>query len=250
MFPEEEAPVALPDETLPDATAESTATPPEQPQEPAAAAQEDTEVKKLRDRLAEQGRKNRAAEQLALQQAQQIQNLTAQLSTVMPFLNQLQVDQERARLQQMTPEEQPAQIPPQQPAQPSDAESRMVRYVDDINTELGLEDDPLTPEEVGYHADETSWKKAARLIAMAKAKERTTEVPANKPANSKPLTEEQIIEKAAQKIRQEMGIGRPNAANPSGSAASGMTIEQLNKMAAQHGKSPRAIAEEMRKLPA
>lgn len=261
MTPTQEAPVAPPDEQVPPAAAETTE-PVETESQPAAAAPtEDPEVKKLRDRLAEQGRRNAEAQRLALAQAAELSSLKNELGQISQYLSQQQVAAQKAQLAGMEPEQQIAylsdqlfrlqnqparvvQTPVQQTAQSIDP--RVSAAVDEINTEFGLDDDPITAEEVGWHPTEDAWRKAATLIAKAKTKE----VPAKPKVESKTpaLTEEQIIERAAQKIRQEMGIGRPNAASPTGAAKSGMTIEGLNKMAANPNLSPRARAEAMRKL--
>lgn len=256
MTPTEIAPVAPEDQLLP-AAAESEV-PAESEAAAATAAQPDPEVKKLRDRLAEQGRKNAEIQRLAQQQSQQIANLSTQLGNVNQYLSQQQQANVKAQLAGMEPEQQiayladqvlrlsnqPARVvqPPVQETAPVDP--RVAAAVDDINAEFGLDDDPITAEEVGVHPDEASWRKAAAMIAKAKA----ATVPAKKPENSKSLSEDQIIEKAAQRLRTEMGIGRPNAASPTAASKGGMSIEGLNKMVADNSMSPRARVEKMRKL--
>jgi hypothetical protein len=259
MTPEAEAPVAQSDEQLPVAEDGSAADPTGEEQTPAAAAtQEDPNVKKLRDRLAEQGRKNAELNRLAQQQAQQLATLSTQMQQVSQFMSQQQQQAVRAQLAQMEPEQQiaflteqvlrprPAPAPaPVQVAPASDPQAVMDAHLEALNDELGLTDDPVTPEEVGYHATEAAWLKAARLIGNAKAKENA--VPAKK-ADNKPVQQPDISELVAKEVARVTGVGRPNTASPTGGRANGPSIADLNKLAADTSLSPRARAEKMRQL--
>ncbi len=244
-----EAPVA-PVEQEP----ETPASPPEAPEAPddaAAAAQttEDPEVKKLRDRLAEQGRKNAASERLALEQAQAIQHLTQQVGTLSQYATQQQQADLRNRMANMSAEEkidyltERAMMPPQphpvapQP-QPQVDPSVLAKqqaidaHLAEINATLGLDDTPLTGEEVGYHANEAEWVKAAWKLAASKTKE-GTQVPAKPTAKTddKPMTRAEQQAEIARQVSKITGVSSPNAATPAATSQGGASIADMNKIA-------------------
>lgn len=207
----------------------------------------DPEVKRLRDRLAEQGRKNAAAETLALQQAQAIQHLTDQVGQLAQYATQQQQADLRNRMATMTAEEKidylterammPATPPPpaRRPAEQADpaqlAKDRAIAaHLEDINTTLGLEAAPLTAEEVGFHANEAAWVKAAWKLAADKAKESI--VPAAKPkADEKPLTRAEQQAEIARQVAKITGVSNPNAATPAPASQGGASIADMNKIA-------------------
>ncbi len=266
MTPTQDAPAAQSEETQlpatsePGSEAQATAAAANEQQQ-AQAPQEDPEVKKLRDRLAEQGRKNAQLVSTQLQMNQEIAGLRAQFAAVTPFLSQLQQSQERARLAQMEPEQQIAYLNDKiahiqrQPApmpvvdQPDPQRDVVLALVDQINGEYGLDGD-LTAEEIGVHPTREAWEKAARAMARAKASERGTEVPAKKADNNQPAaTSAADIQKMIdQAVARATGAGAPNSANPAGGRNVGPSIADLNKMAADPNLSPRARAEKMRAL--
>ena len=219
----------------------------------AAAAQVETqadpaELKRLRDRLAEQGRKNAASEQLALQQAQAIQTLSQQVGQLSQYATQQQQADLRNRMANMSAEEKidflterammPAAPPPpvatpqpQQSAQDIAKQQAIAAHLEDINTTLGLDANPLTPDEVGFHANEAAWLRAAWKMAADKAKE-GTQVPA-KPTTK---TEDKLMTPAEQRaeiarqVAKATGVSNPNAANPAPTGQGGATIADMNKI--------------------
>lgn len=270
MTPEEQAPVAPPDEQVPsdpgdgqpaaELDTQDPAAAAQQPQEPAQ-QQDDPRFSELQNRFRDQGRELADTKRLALNQAAQLSQLNTQLGQIGQWVTQQSDAAEQARFAQMEPEQQsqyllnkliqvqrapaPQQPPPQQVETPVDP--RVAAALNEINAEFALAE-PLTADEVGYHPNETAWRRAARMMALAKQAERTNEMPAKPKTDNTPPKADSVQDMIRQEVARALGTGRPNSVTPAGASKSGATIESLNKMAADPNMSPRARAEKMRQL--
>ncbi len=261
MSPTQDAPAAQPESTQAPADAGSNE-PGADGQASAAAATEqsvapDEQVKKLGDRLAEQGRKNAELTRLTLQQTQELGALKSQMAAITPYLSQLQQSQERARLASMEPEQQIAYLndkiariqtsPPPQYQQPAVDPNRaeIDALLGSINGEFGSD---VTAEDVGWHPSKEAWENAARLMARARANEKGPEVAAKKTENTAAPSAADIQKMIDQAVARATGAGAPNSANPAGGRVTAPQIADLNKIAGDSSLSPKQRVEKMRAL--
>ncbi len=209
----------------------------------------DPEVKRLRDRLAEQGRKNAAAETLALQQAQAIATLSQQVGQLSQYATQQQQADLRNRMANMTAEEKidflterammpatppPAPAPQSQPqlsATELAMQQTIAAHLEEINVTLGLDEAPLIAEDIGRHASEAAWLAAAWKKGADKVKE-GTQVPATPKtkADDKLMTPAEQRAEIARQVARATGASSPNAATPVAGGQGGATVAEMNKI--------------------
>lgn len=243
----------------------------EQP-EAAAAAAEETRPKKQRDRMAEMGRRLAEAERLALATASENQRLKESIDKFNEFLSVQQQAAFEQRLAELPPEQQTIELsrqlrqlqmrraaaePQAQPVQDTTAEA--LRILSDANALFGLDgSDALTGTEpelhYSRHATRESFLRTAYKLAQDRAEGNDTQeetvAAAKKSASQTPKQTDSVadlIGREMDKLRQELGIGRPNRATPSGQGAVDVEVADLNRIAGRNDLGPKARIEALKK---
>lgn len=232
--------------------------------EAAAATAEVTPPKKQRDRVSEMGRRLAEAERLALATASENQRLKDQLDRFGQYIGAQQQAAWEARLSELPPEQQTielsrqlrqlqmrqaAPVPQEQPHPVQDTNTEAMRILADANSTYDLDgDEALTgyEPELHYsrHATRESFLKTAYQLARQRAEGQEEAVPEKKPAAKQAPNQQdsvaEVIQKEMAKIRQELGIGRPNTASPLSGTAVSPEISDLNKIASRTDLGPQA----------
>lgn len=241
-----------------------------EPEASAAAAEEPR--KKQRDRMAEMGRRLAEAERLALATASENQRLKDSIDKFNQYLSVQQQAAFEQRLAELPPEQQTIELSRQlrqlemrrtqgeQQARPvQDTTAEAMRILSDANALFGLDGtDALTGTEpelhYSRHATRESFLRAAYQLAQDRATEghdtQEDDVPAKKPAKQAQPANDSVADVVARemtKLRQELGIGRPNRATPSGQGAVDVEIGDLNRIASRNDLGPKARIEALKK---